>query len=94
MNLSNVLIAPLVTEKSNLLDKQGKYTFKVAVGANKKQIAVAVERAFKVDVVDVNTMKVKGKVKNFRGRPVKRPDWKKAIVQVADKQSISIFEGT
>lgn len=94
MNTYTVLISPVVTEKSNLLDKQRKYTFKVAVNSTKGQIAASVKKAFKVDVVSVNTIKVKGKVKNFRGKPVKRPDWKKAIVSVAEGQSISIFEGS
>ena len=93
MNPYSVLISPIVSEKSGLLDKQGKYTFKVAPSANKRQIASAVESVFKVDVVSVNTLNLRGEVKNYRGRPSKKPDWKKAIVTLAANQSIPIYEG-
>ena len=93
MNPYSVLISPIVSEKSGLLDKRGKYTFKVAPSANKRQIANAVETAFKVDVVSVNTLNMRGKVKNYRGRPSKKPDWKKAIVTLAPNQTIPIYEG-
>ena len=93
MNAYSVLIAPMVTEKSTRLEKRGKYAFKVAPGSSKGQIAAAVEKAFKVDVVSVNTINVRGKVKAYRGRPTKRPDWKKAIVTLKPAQSIAIFEG-
>lgn len=93
MNIYSVLIAPMVTEQSGRMEKQGKYVFKVAAGSTKGQIAAAVERTFKVNVASVNTINVSGKVKNFRGKPAKRPDWKKAVVTLRGDQSITIFEG-
>ena len=82
MKPEEIIIAPVVTEKSNDELQQGKYTFKVNKKATKVQIAQAVEKLFNVKVLNVNTITVKGKEKRV-GRNVGRTsDWKKAIVTI------------
>jgi len=82
MKPEEIIIAPVVTEKSNDELQQGKYTFKVNKKATKVEIAKAVEKLFEVRVLKVNTMTVKGKEKRV-GRSVgKTSDWKKAIVTI------------
>ena len=89
----DIILRPVVTEKSVDLLQQNKYVFKVRMDANKIDIKRAVEEIFKVKVIDVNTMRVKGKEKRM-GRSVGRTrDWKKAIVELAAGDSIEIFEG-
>ncbi|MBO4948029.1 MAG: 50S ribosomal protein L23 [Peptococcaceae bacterium] len=93
MEARDIIIRPVVTEKSIGLMENNKYVFKVALSANKIEIKKAVEEIFKVKVVDVNTVRVKGKEKRM-GRSVGRTsDYKKAIVQLAEGDSIEIFEG-
>ena len=93
MEARDIIIKPVVTEKSIGLMENNKYVFKVAFSANKIEIKKAVEEIFKVKVVDVNTVRVKGKEKRM-GRSVGRTsDYKKAIVQLAEGDSIEIFEG-
>lgn len=77
-----IIIKPIITEKSSDGLAEGKYTFKVAKKATKVQIANAVEALFNVKVVNVNTMIVKGKEKRVGANSGKRPDWKKAIVTI------------
>ena len=77
-----IIIAPVVTEKSNDQLQEGKYTFKVNKKATKVEIAKAVEKLFEVKVLSVNTMIVKGKTKRVRYQEGKTPDWKKAIVTI------------
>ena len=77
-----IIIKPIVTEKSSSGLAEGKYTFKVAKKATKVQIANAVEALFNVKVLSVNTMTVKGKEKRVGANSGKRPDWKKAIVTI------------
>jgi len=90
---NEVLLAPVVSEKSYSLITDRKYTFKVHKDAHKTQVRQAVEQLFGVDVVNVNIVKVQSKPKR-RGMSVgRRPGWKKAIVQVREGQSIEIFEG-
>lgn len=87
----DIIIRPVVTERSMALVQNGKYTFVVDRNANKIDIKKAVEQLFDVDVVKVNTMNVPGKVRR-RGTSVgRRPDWKKAIVTVAEGQRIRKF---
>jgi large subunit ribosomal protein L23 len=93
MGLANVLKRPIVTEKSHLLGEQGRYVFEVDSGASKHDIAKAVEWAFDVKVVKVNTLTVPGKVKRYGRRPSKQPDWKKAIVALQPGDTIQLFEG-
>jgi len=94
MDLAQVLIGPIITEKSMQQVGTGEYTFKVRSKATKKNIAQAVEKFFKVDVRSVRTISVKGKkrrVGRFR-QEIKLPDWKKAIVKLAPEQKIDVFE--
>ncbi len=92
-NLRDVLIKPLITEKSNDGMQDNKYTFIVPLNATKISIRQAVESVFKVKVVDVNTIRVMGKIKRMGKHAGKRPDYKKAIVKVAPGQRIEFFEG-
>ena len=89
----DVVIAPHITEKSTMLSEQNAVVFKVAQGASKPEIKAAVEALFGVSVVGVNTMITKGKSKRWKGKPYTRSDVKKAIVTLADGQSIDITEG-
>ena len=90
---NEVLLAPVVSEKSYSLINDRKYTFKVHKDAHKTQIRQAVEELFDVNVENVNIVKVQAKPKR-RGMSIgKRPGWKKAIVQVRQGQTIEIFEG-
>jgi large subunit ribosomal protein L23 len=89
----DIVLAPHITEKSTLLSEHNAVVFKVAGGASKPQIKAAVEALFNVSVTGVNTMNVKGKTKRWRGRPYTRSDVKKAVVTLADGQSIDITSG-
>lgn len=89
----DTLIAPVITEKATMLAEANKVVFRVANDATKDEIAAAVEELFKVNVVKVNTMNVKGKTKRFRGIKGRRSDVKKAIVTLAEGQSIDITTG-
>ncbi len=92
-NARDILIRPLITEKATDLMKDNKYTFVVPLTANKVEIRQAVEKIFKVKVLDVNTIRVLGKVKRMGKHAGKRPDYKKAIVKLAPGQTIEFFEG-
>ncbi|HEU0041035.1 MAG TPA: 50S ribosomal protein L23 [Jiangellaceae bacterium] len=87
----DVLIAPVVSEKSYGLLDENKYTFIVAPDANKTEIKIAVEKVFNVKVVGVNTLNREGKRRRTRFGVGKRPDTKRAIVSVAEGQRIDIF---
>jgi large subunit ribosomal protein L23 len=89
----DTVLAPVITEKATLLSEQNKVVFRVAADASKDEIAAAVETLFKVNVTKVNTLNVKGKTKRFRGITGRRSDVKKAIVTLADGQSIDITTG-
>ncbi|HHX01100.1 MAG TPA: 50S ribosomal protein L23 [Firmicutes bacterium] len=93
MDARDVLIRPVITEKSTDSISQNKYTFIVDFRANKTQIKQAVEEIFKVKVDKVNTVRVRGKLRR-QGRSVGRTsDYKKAVVTLADGHSIDVFEG-
>lgn len=92
-NLRDVLIRPLVTEKTTDLMQENKYTFVVPLTANKVEIRQAVEQIFKVKVEQISTVRVLGKVKRMGKNQGKRPDYKKAIVKLAAGQRIEFFEG-
>ena len=77
-----IIVRPVVTEKSNDELQAGKYTFEVNKKATKIEIAKAVEKLFEVKVLNVNTMTVRGKTKRVRYKEGKTPDWKKAIVTI------------
>ncbi|WP_084399684.1 50S ribosomal protein L23 [Henriciella aquimarina] len=89
----DTLLAPVITEKSTLLSEENKIVFSVPLTANKAEIKEAVEALFKVDVTKVNTIKIKGKTKRFRGKLGFRSDRKKAIVTLKDGQSVDITTG-
>ena len=89
----DVIRRPLITEKSTLVSEQNKIIFEVAPGADKKAIKEAVEALFKVSVTKVNTLVQKGKTKRWKGKPYKRSDVKKAIVTLAEGQSIDVTSG-
>ena len=82
MRPEDIIIAPVITEKSNDGMQEGKYTFKVNKKATKVDIANAVEKLFEVKVLNVNTVTVKGKTKRVGRYEVKTSDWKKAIVTI------------
>ncbi len=89
-----VVLKPLLTEKGTRLKEEGnQYLFRVAKTANKIEIARAIEQLFKVTVLEVRTVRVRGKVRRlgrFQGR---RPDWKKAIATLKAGDSIELYEG-
>lgn len=88
-NVYNTLLSPIVSEKSNRVgEESNQYAFKVAVSSNKQEVKTAVEKLFNVIVEDVTVLNVKGKTKSFRGKPGKRPDWKKAYVRIKEGQMI------
>ncbi len=89
----DVILAPHITEKSTLLSEHNGVVFKVANDATKPQIKEAVEALWGVKVTGVNTIVQKGKTKRWKGRPYKRSDSKKAIVTLAEGQSIDVTEG-
>ncbi len=82
MKAEEIIVAPVVTEKSSSEIQNGKYTFEVNKKATKIQIANAVEKIFGVKVLSVNTVSVKGKEKRMGAHVGMRPDWKKAIVTI------------
>lgn len=92
-NVHDVLIKPLVSEKSMFLMEENKYSFQVAKDANKIEIKKAVEDIFKVEVVNVTTRNIKGKLKRMGKYQGRRPDTKKAIVTLKAGDSIEIFTG-
>ena len=89
----DTILAPVITEKATMLSEHNKVMFKVAAEATKDDIAAAVEELFKVKVTKVNTLITKGKTKFFRGIKGRRSDVKKAIVTLAEGQSIDITTG-
>ena len=89
----DVIVAPIVTEKSTMASEQNQVVFKVARRATKPEIKAAIEALFGVKVTGVNTLVRKGKVKRFRGQIGQQGDVKKAIVTLADGQSIDIATG-
>ena len=89
----DVVVAPHITEKSTLLSEHNAVVFRVANDATKPQIKAAVEALFNVTVTGVNTINQKGKTKRWKGKPYQRSDMKKAIVTLAEGQSIDVTEG-
>jgi large subunit ribosomal protein L23 len=89
----DVVLAPHITEKSTMVSEHNAVVFKVAPGASKPEIKEAVEALFGVTVTGVNTIVTKGKSKRWKGKPYRRSDFKKAIVTLAEGQTIDITEG-
>jgi large subunit ribosomal protein L23 len=89
----DIILKPVITERSVDILENGKYTFKVAKDANKLEIKYAVEKLFKVDVLKVNTMNVRGHSKRVGRFEGKTASWKKAIVTLKpDSKSIEFFD--
>ena len=88
----DVILAPVISEKSYQGMEVGKYTFKVAKGANKTEIRQAAEAAFGVNVQDVNIIQVRGKLRRQGKTSGMTPSWKKAVVTVRPGEKIEIFE--
>jgi large subunit ribosomal protein L23 len=93
MDATQVIIRPVVSEKTYVLAELGKYTFRVADTAHKTQIRQAVEQLFDVKVVGVRTSSVKSKPKRRGQTSGRTRQWKKAVVQVREGDSIPIFRG-
>ena len=89
----DIIRTPVVTEKATIQAENNKVVFNVARTATKPEIKASVEGLFGVKVVAVNTMVVKGKTKRFKNFPGRRSDWKKAMVRLAEGQSIDLTTG-
>lgn len=89
----DTILSPVVTEKSTMASENNQVVFRVPLTATKPEIAEAVEALFNVKVAAVNTLRVKGKKKLFRGRPYVRSTVKKAIVTLADGHAIDVTTG-
>ncbi len=89
----DTVVSPVITEKSTIVSEHNQVIFEVAIDATKPEIKEAVETLFKVSVTAVNTMRVKGKTKRFRGIAGRRKDIKKAVVTLKDGDAIDIATG-
>ena len=89
----DIIVKPVITEKATLLSEQNKVVFRVPLAATKKDVREAVEKLFKVKVGAVNTLRRKGKTKQFRGIAGKRSDTKNAIVTLLEGYSIDVTTG-
>lgn len=94
MNPRNVIIRPVVSEKSYALLAANKYTFRIHPEANKTQVRQAVEEIFGVRVLDVRTVNVRSKPKRRGWTSGRTREWKKAVVQLHEDDAIELFEGT
>ena len=101
-NYSDIIIRPLLTEKSNLLsESQNKYIFQVSINANKIEIKKSIEDGFNVKIKKISTINCKGKNKNMsvksKGRVIRtngnRPNWKKAIITLQENEKIDLIDG-
>ena len=89
----DLIRSPVITEKATAASEHNQVTFRVPLDATKREVKAAVEGLFKVKVDAVNTIRVKGKIKRFRGRPGRRSDYKKAIVTLAEGSTIDVTTG-
>ena len=92
-DILDTIISPNVTEKSTALSEFNKIVFKVDKGANKKSIKKSIEKIFKVNVIKINTINMKGKTKVVKGKESKKKNYKKAIVTLKKGQSIDLTTG-
>ena len=93
VHLYDKILSPIITEKSTNISEQNKIVFKVHKGANKESIKKSIEKIFKVKVIKVNTINLKGKVKMVRNKKAFKPSYKKAIVTLKKGQSIDLSTG-
>jgi large subunit ribosomal protein L23 len=89
----DIIRAPVITEKATNASEHNQVIFRVPLRATKREVKAAVEGLFNVSVTAVNTIRVMGKAKRFRGRPGRRSDYKKAVVTLGDGQRIDITTG-
>jgi large subunit ribosomal protein L23 len=89
----DLVLSPVITEKATTISEHNQVTFRVPLTADKRSVKAAVEGLFKVKVAAVNTIRVKGKVKRFRGRLGERSDYKKAIITLEEGSKIDITTG-
>ena len=89
----DTIISPNVTEKATSLSEYNKIVFKVHKGANKNSIKKSIEKLFKVNVIKINTINLKGKIKLVKGKKSRKPSYKKAIVTLKKGQSIDLATG-
>ena len=92
-NLLDTIVSPAVTEKATSLSEFNKIVFKVHKGASKKSIKKSIEKIFKVNVIKINTINLRGKTKVVRGKKTSRPGYKKAIITLKKGQSIDLATG-
>ena len=92
-NLLDTIVSPAVTEKATSLSEFNKMIFKVHKGASKKSIKRSIEKIFKVNVIKINTINLRGKNKLVKGKKSSRPGYKKAIVTLKKGQSIDLATG-
>ena len=89
----DIIRSPVITEKATNVSEHNQVIFRVPLTATKREVKAAVEGLFRVDVTAVNTIRVMGKLKRFRGRPGRRSDYKKAVVTLRQGQRIDVTTG-
>ena len=89
-NLFDTIVSPVITEKATSLSEFNKMVFRVHKGASKNSIKKSIEKIFKVNVIKINTINLKGKTKLVKGKKTSRPGYKKAIVTLKKGQSIDL----
>ena len=92
-SLYNTILSPVITEKATKISEKNQYVFKVRIDSNKKEIKEAIEKLFKVKVKSVNTTKIKGKIKIFKGTKGRRSDYKKAIISLNEGENLDYSGG-
>ena len=92
-NLLDTIVSPVITEKATSLSEFNKIVFRVHQGANKNSIKRSIEKIFKVNVIKINTINLRGKTKVVRGKKTSRPGYKKAIITLKKGQSIDLATG-
>ena len=92
-NLLDTIVSPVVTEKATILSEFNKMVFRVHKSASKNSIKKSIEKIFKVDVIKINTINLRGKTKLVKGKKTSRPGYKKAIVTLKKGQSIDLATG-
>ena len=92
-NIYNIIKNPVVTEKTTKIAENNQFVFKVDVSSSKESIKKAVEKIFKVKVKNINTIKIKGKTKVFKGTKGRRADYKKAIVSLKEGENLDYSGG-
>jgi large subunit ribosomal protein L23 len=89
----DIVLSPVITEKATNVSEHNQVIFRVPLTATKREIRAAIEGLFQVKVIAVNTIRVRGKLKRFRGRVGRRSDYKKAVVKLGESQRIDVTTG-